>query len=148
MSALKDQAAPEDEQIARRMVPEADRIEFLPKHTGSRFLQFEQLVYHFADTQSDYTGGYWEFYELSNDGWYIAPKLDGALRFECPNGFAGELSADAAGIALSLLGVNALLWSVHEKDPPLGLKLTEAFYALRDYAAQHQEGAAIFGVID
>lgn len=135
--------------ITRRQIPLDERMDFLPARTGSHFYLFEKMVYYFASTQSNYTGGYWEFYELSNGGWYMAYADEGQrYQFNCPNFFQGELSSDAAGIALSLLAINNLLWQLHETEPGTARKLNDAFYALRDYASTHQEAAAIFGVID
>lgn len=149
MSALKDQAAPEDpSSIERRVVSEAERPLFLTTHAGSYYMQMEILAYRIASAQSNYNGGYWEFYELGNGGWYMAPQSDDVLEFRCPNGFGGKLSSDAAGVAISLIAINILLWTVYEADPALGQKLNDAFYALREYAAQHKEAAEIFGVID
>lgn len=148
MSAIKDQAAPETRRIQRRTVPDADRSAFFPKRAGALCFGFEHMIYGVAAAQSDYLGGYWEFYELDNGGWYVAPRLGHSLEFACPNGYSGTLSDDAAGVAVSLIAINYLLWTVYQTRPTLGDELRDAFYALRDYASQHDEAAAIFGVID
>lgn len=45
----------------------------------------------------DYNGGFWNFYTLTNGGFYMAPAGDKRMRLEVDgNGFSGEMSADAA----------------------------------------------------
>ena len=46
----------------------------------------------------DYHGGYWEFYTLSNGGFYMAPSGDRFYHVTCENQFEGDLSEDAFGI--------------------------------------------------
>lgn len=143
MSAVKDQAT----SVTRQQVPENERSEFLPARVGMHYLPFEFYIYDIAGDQSNYRGGHWEFYSLSNGGWYLAPD-SGTFDVSCPNGYSGQMSEDAFGIAFSLIAINHLLWQVHRKDPNLGRKLHDAFYALRDYACEHKEAAEILGVID
>lgn len=146
MSALKDQATP----IIRTAVPENKRQYFLPPAVGAKYmLAFEFYVYELAAQQiKDYTSGLLEFYNLSNGGWYMAPEIEGPVQMDCPNLFSGTLSADAAGIALTIIAINHLMWSVHETDPERGKKLHDAWSALREYAWTHEEAAEIYGVID
>lgn len=145
MSALKDQVAPK---IRATLVSDEDRPNFLPSRLGQYFLKFEAHLYDLASSQSNYNGGYWEFYTLDNGGWYLAPKHATGFDVQCPNYHRGHMSADAFGVAFSLLAINHLLWYAHEKDPECAKQLHTAFYALRDFAADHKEGAEIFGVID
>ncbi len=60
---------------------------------------------------SDYHGGYWEFYKLSNGGFYMAQDTGRKFQVFCENGFAGELSADALGITADYaeLGIDATI---------------------------------------
>jgi hypothetical protein len=60
-------------------------------------------VYSFAEQLSrDYTGGYREFWTLSNRGFYMAPAGDGLFHVLCGNQFECDLSADAFGITVCL----------------------------------------------
>jgi len=46
----------------------------------------EPAIFTFAqELSSDYTGGYWEFYALSNGGFYMAPKTDEPFKVACQN---------------------------------------------------------------
>jgi hypothetical protein len=64
--------------ITRKQVPEHKRLSHTAKLFGLNFpLQLEPLVYAITDNiANDYHGGYWEFYELSNGGFYMAPHSD------------------------------------------------------------------------
>jgi hypothetical protein len=50
----------------------------------------------------DYSGGLWEFYTLSNGGFYMAPSTDVIFHVSCDNMFEGDLSGDALGITACL----------------------------------------------
>ncbi len=87
-------------------------------------------------------GGCWQFYELSNGGFCMSPpqgtyelRIDG-------NGFAGRMSADAAGITVCLFAFSHLSF-----DYPIEL-FTQHFHWLRDFAAEHAEARVIFAAID
>lgn len=137
--------------VTRTLVPEGERFEFLPAKVGPQlFVLFENSVYQTLDrlTEGDYTGGYWEFYELSNGGWYMAPTGVRPYRFMIEsNGYEGVLSADASGIVATMFAMNGAL-----HNAPLETKqaryLTNAYYALKDYACEHAEAAGILGAID
>ncbi len=59
--------------ITRTQVPEQQRLQHTARLFGQHFpLHFEPLVYAITDNIADnYHGGYWEFYSLSNGGFYI-----------------------------------------------------------------------------
>jgi len=56
------------------LVPDHERLAFLPKHFGTRLmLRGEISVYNWLDRLAqDYRGGYWHYYEIPN-GFYMAP---------------------------------------------------------------------------
>src|SRR5699024_7866425 len=53
-------------------VPEAERMQFLPRFFGRRYMLLgESLVYSWMHQLApDYHGGFWDFYTLSNDAYY------------------------------------------------------------------------------
>jgi hypothetical protein len=60
--------------IAAALVPDEERMEFLPSVFGRLMMEGESRVYTWAEELSlAYQGGYWEFYRLSNGGFYMAP---------------------------------------------------------------------------
>lgn len=137
--------------IVRTTVAEDDRMNFLPAKTGPGLsIMFEASIYATLAglTNGQYQGALWEFYNLDNGGWYMAPLLDGSLSLTVEtNGYSGMMSDDAAGIVATLFAMNGAL-----HHAPLAVKearyLTNAYYALKDYACEHAEAAEILGAID
>ena len=96
--------------ITRKQVPEHKRLGYTAKLFGVNFpMVFEPTVYNITDNiADDYHGGYWEFYELSNGGFYMAPQSDTPFNVSCENGFEGVLSGDALGITTCLYAYSLL----------------------------------------
>lgn len=130
--------------ITRSVVPDHARVDFLPSKLPSMYLSFETGVYSKTrEIASVYNGGYWEMYELSNGGFYMAPTNPARMDVEIPtNSWHGNVSADALGIIVSLFSLNVLCWIRPSEH------LNDLYYWLRDYAAEHPEGVNIFGAID
>lgn len=131
--------------IKARRVAEADRLDFLPRYFTPRWmLRGESLVYSWMRRlSSDYQGGYWEFYELSNGGFYLALTGQEALRLSVEgNGFDGVVSADAAGIIATLFALNHLACETRSEG------IIDLYDALRDFALEHSERASILHAID
>ena len=121
------------------------RLNFLPKYFGKYFFKAEPQIYStLSKLASEYHGGYWNFFELSNGGFYMAPESDKSfLVYVQSNGYADCLSPDAAGIVSCLFVINQLCWA-----NPNDEKMIEQYYLLRDYASEHYEANAIFAAID
>jgi hypothetical protein len=125
------------------LVAEGDRLGCLPRHFGSAMLSFETSVYQFMELLcKDYTGGYWDYYELSNGGFFMAPSSATEWFFVCPNRFEGSLSAVAAGIVACLYALGNLL---DESSPD---SIIEQYYLMEDYARHLQEWPLIRRAID
>jgi hypothetical protein len=131
------------QKLAARQVPDDQRIETLPRHFGRYMMRVENAVYTFMrDLAQQYRGGYWHFYELSNGGFYMAPQL-GPLDIQVDgNGYAGRMSADAAGITACLFAFSHLSFQIQNDV------ISRHYYELRDFALEHAEATAIFGAID
>jgi hypothetical protein len=130
--------------VSSSKVVDGQRIHFLPTHFGGYMLAFENLVYDYArQLCPGYTGGLWDFFELDNGGVYMAPASarDLAISVE-GNGFQGTLSADAAGIVLTLFALGELA------NRAMSAKFSFLYHQLREFAAQHAEGPLIFEAID
>lgn len=132
--------------ITMTVVPNSKRPAFLPEKTGAAYLAFETALYGMADNLSrDYEGGYWEFCELSNGGFYCYPATEKDFGCDSLNGFECRKSADAFGITATLFALNCAM------DGQSGStleKLVDGYYRLRDYAAEHEEATQIFRMID
>lgn len=130
--------------IERTLVPEEQRLDFLPKHCGKyHYMMFEMTVYSMARRLcAEYDGGLWQYYELSNKGWYMALDDDRTFRVVwAGNYYEGDMSADAFSITANLYAYNVMFGSQDELFVP-------AYYALREYAAEHAEAKKILAAID
>ncbi|MBS3893615.1 MULTISPECIES: antirestriction protein [Serratia] len=138
------------QQITATQVTDANRISFWPQHFGSipQWIILEPTVFAWMDRLcADYSGGIWQFYTLSNGGAFMAPEADGDSNeprslFNTMNGTGGELSSEAAGIAVCLM-----TYSHHAMRTECNA-MTEHYYRLRDYALNHAECNAIMHIID
>jgi hypothetical protein len=84
----------------------------------------------------------WQFFELSNGGFYMSPPED---RYELAihgNGFRGHMSADAAGITVCLFAFSHLSFE-YTTDI-----FSRHYHWLLEYAKDHVEAGAIFAAID
>lgn len=87
--------------------------------------------------------GDWNFYELSNGGFYMAPEKDELLHITWPgNGFGDVLTSDASGIVATLFALNYLL---HEFG---NTHLETMFWKLKDFARGHPERQKIRRAVD
>jgi len=132
------------EKITAQEVPESERLNCLPRHFGRWMLHVENLIYDFMREMSpDYNGAYWRFFDLSNGGFYMSPDLNAErVRVQIENGYAGLMTADAAGITACLFALSHFSFAV--KDDAI----TNHFHWLREYALNHPEASDIFRAID
>lgn len=130
--------------ITAHLVPENCRLGFLPGKCGPFYLKFERMAYAWMERLCEaYQGGYWAFYDLNNGGFFLAlDHMEPLHLVNGMNGFAGDLSGEAAGIAVSLFALNMLACESASEA------IIDRYYALRDYAAQHPERRAILALID
>jgi hypothetical protein len=143
-----------DQSIAKRLVPEAERMAFVDQLFGiSYVLKLEPTVFGIAERlANEYQGGYWNFYELSNGGFYMATRVsdgDDALHVSCENGFEGQLSADALGITACLYAYSHLSFGDGSMDTSrLAQVCADQYHLLRDFMFGHPEVAGILRAID
>ncbi len=116
------------------------------KFFGLHFpLQLEPIVYGITERMAtDYKGGYWDFYTLSNGGFYMAPGTDDVFHVTCDNMFEGELSADALGITACLYAYSHLSFG----DGRFARVCACHYHRLREYMMEHPEVSAILGATD
>jgi hypothetical protein len=129
--------------VEARLVTGEARLRTLPKHFGPRQLTVEHAVFAWmAKLAAEYRGGFWQFYELSNGGFYMAPDLQPLHLRVDGNGYDGQMSADAAGITACLFAFSHL--SFQYSDDMMG----RHYHQLHEFAAAHAEAAAIFAACD
>jgi len=145
---LPPQPASSSPALTTTLVQDEQRISFWPQHFGSipQWIILEPTVFAWMDRFcTDYHGGIWQFYTLSNGGAFMAPEAESDKLwslFNILNGNGGELSAGAAGIAVCLM-----TYSHHAMRTECDA-MTEHYYRLRDYALSHAECSAIMHIID
>ncbi len=125
--------------ITRELIDNAHRVTHTANLFGVHFpLLFEPAVY--ASTEmltNDYEGGYWEFFELSNGGFYMAPSAASTFYVTNDNGFEGDLTGEQLGLTACLQVYSDLSYS---NVPELAKVCTEQYYLLRVYALEPPEG--------
>jgi hypothetical protein len=132
--------------VTRELVPEDRRMAVAERLFGIHFpLQLEPVVYGITEKMSkDYSGGYWNFYTLSNGGFYMAPSDERIFHVACDNMFEGDLSADALGITACLYAYSHLSFS----DGRFARVSACHYHRLREYMFEHPEVRAILGATD
>ena len=130
--------------ITANLLPEESRMGFLPAFFGRAMMIGEGLVYCWMRNLSeDYQGGYWDYFKLSNGGFYMAPRTSKKFRvLVAGNYFEGELSADAAGIVATLYALCELA------NRTASDRIVDLYHLLRDYASEHPDAGQIFAAID
>lgn len=143
----------------RHTVAEELRLDFFPSVLPKQLLVlFESSLYGTARKYfPDYTGGYWEFYDLVNPAtandesqaaWYLAPQLDMPMKFENPNNYSsGQMSADGMGLALTMFLCSNL---ADPNDP--AERLARNYHRLYEYLVEadppHPDLGAILAFLD
>jgi hypothetical protein len=132
-----------DTRVTASRVAENKRAGFLPRFLGRHLMQGEGLVYGWMSRLcEDYQGGYWEFYTLSNEGFYMAPTRAEPMRLQHPDNYLdAEMSADAAGIVVTLFALCEMANRYGED------RLVDHYHALREFALGHAEATLILKAI-
>ena len=133
--------------VTRRLVSEDQRLGITEKLFGVWFpTRIEPVVYTFAERLSkDYHGGYWEFFILSNGGFYMTPSGDCSYHVICENQFEGDLTADALGITACLYAYSNLSFSGPDAFADICF---DHYHWLRDFTFEHTEVEAILAATD
>ena len=133
--------------VTRELVSDARRSDHVGQLFGVQFpMRLEPFIY-WAKSQMapDYKWGYWQFYALSNGGFYMAPDTEKSFAVACQNYYQGVLSADAPGIVACLYAYSHLSFTPNEA---LGRMYARHYHLLREYMFDHPEVKAILGAID
>jgi hypothetical protein len=134
----------ETRKVQATLIADEARLDALPRHFGRYFTVTENAIYGFMrEFAADYRGAYYQFFDLSNGGFYAAPDLPPLELSINSNGFGGRMSADAAGITVCLFAYSHLSFRYQQAEV-----FGRQFHALRDYAADHAEAGKIFAAID
>ncbi len=151
-----------DERIVSILVTdETERMKFLPHYLGVLCVHIESYIYKLMRSFSkDYDGGEWGFCRLKKihcdnfKGFYMRPP-EGKYQFSCSgNYFDGELSADTAGIVVTLYALNIFIACIYCKHDAFKTfidklpTLQKLYDALYEFAREHAEWKLIRAAID
>ena len=133
--------------ITKKSIPNNKRTSHTARLFGLHFpMRLEPAVYGLTENMSeDYSGGYWDFWELSNGGFYMSPRSDKRFNVSCMNDYAGEMSADALGITSCLYAYSHLSFGQESQFTDI---CAQHYYCLREYALDHDEAGEIFRAVD
>lgn len=136
--------------ITASIVPVSERINFFPSIT-KQYIHFEQAVYFTAEKLIEgYSGGFWEFVELSDGGKFCYP-VSGSTFFvsNSMNYGNAELSPEATGICVFLIMLSHYSMSVyHNGDASEYRRLNELYYSVESYARTLTEWPKMQCILD
>jgi hypothetical protein len=139
-------------EITGSVVPEQSRMEFMPTlFTKQCFVVGEQILFNTARKISkDYKGGLWQFVKLSNGSGFAYPEQPDVFNVSVPgNGYEGELSAEAFGIACTMMTLSETTMFAYMREMTAANEaLADHFHKLGDFVAKHAESSKIFRAID
>ena len=133
--------------ITRNVLPTHLKTQVTSELFGLNFpMKLEPLIFNLTDhIAENYSGSYWDFYTLSNGGFYMSPCSDELFNVSCENGFEGQLSADALGIVVCLYAYSHLSFNGQNGFDEV---CAEHYHLLREFALDHDESRGIFPAID
>jgi len=131
--------------IKATLIPEQERLNALPRFFGPKHMMLvENLVFAWMkNLVPSYGGGYWNFYELSNGGFYMSPDCKDEVQLICENGFDGNLSTDAAGIVACTYALNELANNIDDNE-----LFIDMYFKLKAFISGHKEIEKIYRAID
>jgi hypothetical protein len=133
-----------DCKITSSLIPDELRLNVIPRFLGRHYLTGESMVYDWAARlYRSYQGGLWNFFALSNGGFYMAPAELGRVHVRWHlNGYSDMMGADAFGITVTLFALCHLAEKTQDDT------IIERFHQLREFTTQHVEAANILRAID
>lgn len=131
--------------IIANEVPVRERCGCFPGFFGNHFIDTENTVYAFAENiVVGYKGEFWDFFRLTNGGFFVAPRK--ALLYEVMvpfgNSYRGEMTARAVGLVVCIFAYSFLA------NKTANEVFIDQIEYLREYANLHPEGSKIFAAID
>lgn len=96
--------------ITATLVTENNRLKFLPTHFGNAMISAESFAFTFTEKHlEDYDGGLWDYYEVSNGAFFMAPQFDGSRNFTYADNFTDiDVESKTYGIICTLFLLSAI----------------------------------------
>ena len=124
---------------------------FVDRLFGIKYVrQLEPTVFQFAKNLAAASHGcYWDFYELSNGGFYMAPRTNTVFAVTIPNKREGEMTADALGITACLYTYsNSSFGDDRTGTGAFAETCAKHYYLLREFMYRHSEVQSILRATD
>ncbi|HFC7422706.1 TPA: antirestriction protein [Neisseria meningitidis] len=129
--------------ITERVASETERMDFLPSRLGNATHLFESRLFSWAEqTAKNYDGGYWDFVELSNGGFYCRPEDDKIYHCENIAGKTADVKNDVIGLFATCAALADISW--HVKDD----RILQYYEAVRAFIALHPEHRTLWRLMD
>ena len=132
--------------VAVTIDDEVERLKCLTDIVGQSIIKTVRLEHAFFNSMhlfdETYHGGWWNFFKLSNGGFYVALKDDKQFHMVSPNGFECDVDANTAGIIVSAFAYSNLSFG------PNGEAFGEEYHKLSDFIFQHPEAGTIRAALD
>lgn len=132
--------------ITRQRIATNQRISHTARLFGLNFpMRLEPAIFSIAGNLAEaYDGRFWEFYKLSNGGFYMALASEEQFMVSSENGYEGSMSGDALGITACLYAYSHLSFG----DGAFAETCAEHYHLLREFALDHAEVGSIMQAID
>jgi len=125
--------------INKIAVAESERDNAIPHVLQRYLLPIEAHSQNYLrQVSGDYTGGQWNFYKLSNGGFFMAPSDRQMYTITVPdNYFHKTVDAEAAGLIAFLSGINRVLAQQAGSVSGPDADLHRMYYLIMEYAVSH-----------
>lgn len=130
--------------VRSTLVNEGARMGFLPRHFKPRvMLLVESKTYAWMERLCRvYSGGKWNYFDLSNGGAFLAPQSPDAFDLHIESLHVHRsVSAEVAGIISTAFALRSLSWAGHTG-------LTEKYCQLLAYVDGHPDRALVLEALE
>ena len=113
---------------------------------GTNFsTRLEPQVFHAArELSAEYVGGTWNFFALSNGGFFMSPRYEILFEVSCASGAKVKMSAEAFGISVCQIAFSRLSFC----HGAFAETSSRHYYLLRAFMFEHLEAPVILAATD
>lgn len=132
--------------ITKHAIADNDYDAYTYNLFGEHFsMSLEPHVFDAArELSAEYSGGTWDFFALSNGGFFMSPSSDTSFNVSSAFGAPVKMSAEGLGIAACLYAFSRLSFGRSGFAEACG----RHYHLLRAYMSEHLEASAIYRATD
>lgn len=137
--------------MTAKVLTDNHRLGFTQAMAGAYYSRFEFGLFNemVRATNDAYSGGYWDYLMIEGGGGYARVRTEERFTLHSLNGWSGEMSADAAGICVTLTILSRLSFDAYADNRHSDCeKISNNFHALREWSYGHTESEAIVAFCD